>query len=181
MSSGCASPHGQWQRRQSRQAQSARRQSRADSRSSLPSASAVAAVTRWAHSPSAAAAAPGQRRTAVPGHLRHRHGTSSHRRRLWPALQRPAVMRAKVLQHRCDLAVCLMRQVRQDDPRWQWHTSAPLRRDGSPDSPGRFTARSAAGARACGLLGSCLAVAGGLPPAGWHPFAAAAARLRTGH
>jgi hypothetical protein len=57
-SSGCASPHGQWQRRQS--PASAERPASIAARtagSSLSSASVVAAVTRWAHSPSAAAAA----------------------------------------------------------------------------------------------------------------------------
>lgn len=57
-SSGCASPHGQRQRRQS--PASAQRPASIAARtagSSLPSASAVAAVTRRAHSPSAAAAA----------------------------------------------------------------------------------------------------------------------------
>src|SRR6266516_3158016 len=58
MSSGCAWPHGQWQRRQS--PASAERPASIAARtagSSLPSASVVAAVTRRAHSPSAAAAA----------------------------------------------------------------------------------------------------------------------------
>jgi hypothetical protein len=53
-----------------------------------------------------------------------------------------------------------------------WHTAVPLRRDGSADSPGRFTARSRRWRHGPAGWAPALPSPPGCHQAGWHPLAA---------